>query len=379
MSANPKAIPIYQGQKFYVPAFEVKLRGRPLGKEVVRDIVQVSYKDSIQEVDSFEITINNWDAEKREFKYIDADTFDPGKQIELWMGYFGKDKLRLMIKGEITSLRPNFPATGQPTLAISGLNLLHRMRTQQESHTYVKKTDSDIAQEVGKRLKDKLNVTVVTKPPDDEERYEYVLQDNKYDIIFLMERARRIGYDIFVDESSEDGTAGESKLYFGPSDGVKRVTYQLSFGKSLVEFQPELSTAMQVGKVTVFGWDNKKKERIKYTATRKELRTKGVGAKGRQGAVEQSFGDREEVIADRPVNSLKEARKLAVETLEQIAKEMLKGRGTVVGLPDLRAGGVVMIDGMGDRFSGRYFLTGTTHAITDAGYTTQFECRREEL
>ncbi|HYH84237.1 MAG TPA: hypothetical protein VEX60_02075 [Pyrinomonadaceae bacterium] len=379
MSTDTTAIPIYQGQEFYVPAFEVKLRGRLLDKDVVRDIVQVSYKDSLQEVDSFEITINNWDAEKRSFKYIDDTIFDPGKEIELWMGYFGKDKLRLMIKGEITSLRPNFPATGQPTLAISGLNLIHRMRTKQESHTYVRQTDSSIAQEVGKRLKEKLGVTVETNPLEKEERYDYVLQDNKYDIIFLMERARRVGYDIFVKESSENDTAGESKLYFGKSDGVKRVTYQLSFGKSLVEFQPELSTAMQVGKVTVFGWDNKKKERIKYTATRKELRTKGVGSKGRQGAVEQSFGDREEIIADRPVNSLNEAKKLAVETLEQIAKEMLKGRGTVVGLPDLRAGGVVMIDGMGDRFSGRYFLTGTTHSITDAGYTTQFECRREEL
>jgi len=378
MSANP-AIPIYRGQEFYVPAFEVKLRGRPLGKDVVRDIVQVSYKDSLQEVDSFEITINNWDAEKREFKYIDVDLFDPGKEVELWMGYFGKDKLRLMIKGEITSLRPNFPATGQPTLAISGLNLLHRLRTKQEYFSYKKRTDSEIAQEVGTRLKKQRKVTVETNPPADEERYEYVLQDNQFDIIFLMERARRVGYDIFVRESSQNGSAGESTLYFGPSDRVKRVTYELSFGKSLVEFQPELSTAKQVGKVTVVGWDNKKKEQIKATATRDHIKTKGVGPKGRQEAIEQSFGDREEVISDRPVNSKKEAQKLAVETLEQIAKDMVKARGTVVGLPDLRAGTVVTVDGMGSRFSGRYFLTGTTHAITDAGYTTQFECRREEL
>jgi phage protein D len=50
-----------------------------------------------------------------------------------------------------------------------------------------------------------------------------------------------------------------------------------------------------------------------------------------------------------------------------------------VGLPDLRAGSVVNIDGLGARFTGRYFVTSTTHAIGDGGYTTQFECRREEL
>jgi phage protein D len=40
---------------------------------------------------------------------------------------------------------------------------------------------------------------------------------------------------------------------------------------------------------------------------------------------------------------------------------------------------VIEIDGLGARFSGRYFVTATTHAIGDSGYTTQFECRLEEL
>src|SRR5438128_880237 len=127
------AIPIYQGQDFYVPYFQVKLRGRPLGQDVLRDVMSVTYKDNIAEIDTFEITINNWDAEKRTFKYSDDDLFDPGKQIELWMGYYGKDRLRLMLKGEITALKPTFPAGGQPALGVSGLNLLHRLRTKQES------------------------------------------------------------------------------------------------------------------------------------------------------------------------------------------------------------------------------------------------------
>ena len=56
------AIPIYEGQDFYVPAFEVKLDGRPPGRDVIRDILSVSYKDSLQEIDSFEITdpIDGW-------------------------------------------------------------------------------------------------------------------------------------------------------------------------------------------------------------------------------------------------------------------------------------------------------------------------------
>src|SRR4029077_17971052 len=96
------AVPIYKGQDLYVSYFQVKVAGRPQGQDVVRDILQVSYKDNIKEMNSFDITINNWDAETRDFKYSDGDLFNPGKELELWMGYYGKDRLRLMVRGQIT-------------------------------------------------------------------------------------------------------------------------------------------------------------------------------------------------------------------------------------------------------------------------------------
>src|SRR4051812_38920112 len=94
------SIPIYREQNdfgeresFYVPHFEVIIAGRGLPDDVVRDVMQVSYKDSIEEIDSFELTINNWDAQKGTFKYeppsepANEKMFDPGQKIELWMGY----------------------------------------------------------------------------------------------------------------------------------------------------------------------------------------------------------------------------------------------------------------------------------------------------
>lgn len=369
------AIPIYQGQDFYVPYFEVKIQGRPQGQGVVRDILQVSYKDNIQEIDSFDITINNWDADTRDFKYSDGDLFDPGKELELWMGYYGKDRLRLMVKGQITALRPAFPAGGSSTLAISGLNVLHKLRTQQESHTYENKTDSDIAKEIAGRL----GVDFTPDPAPDEKPYTFLIQDNQYDIIFLMERARRIGYDLYVEEHGQNGQSSQSVLHFQRSVDIKRVTYKLTYGRSLIEFKPELTTANQVSQVTVRGWDPVHKKKIEATATRASLATKGVGSKGNQAAIEQSFSQKKEIVATKPIESQAEADTLAKQTLEGIAKDMLKGSGSVVGLPDLRAGGIVEIDGMGQRFSGRYFVTSTTHTIGDGGYSTQFECRREEI
>jgi phage protein D len=191
----------------------VKVAGRPLGQDVVRDILQVSYKHNIQEIDSFDITINNWDAETRDFKYSDGDLFDPGKELALWMGYYGKDRLRLMVRGQITALRLVFPASGGSTLSISGLNVLHKLRTKQESHSYVGMTDSQMGTQVASRLA----VAIKTDSAPDEKPYDFIFQDNQYDIIFLMERARRVGYDLFVEEQGQNGQAAQPVLRFGRS------------------------------------------------------------------------------------------------------------------------------------------------------------------
>src|SRR5690348_2954573 len=76
------AQPIYTKRDFYVPAFELRLRGAGAPRDVVRDVMQVTFKDSLTDVDSFDIVINNWDADSRTFKYSDDDLFDPGTQVE---------------------------------------------------------------------------------------------------------------------------------------------------------------------------------------------------------------------------------------------------------------------------------------------------------
>ena len=50
---------------FYVPQFEIRIEGVGLPRDVLRDVTQVTYKDNIKEIDGFEITVNNWDADTR--------------------------------------------------------------------------------------------------------------------------------------------------------------------------------------------------------------------------------------------------------------------------------------------------------------------------
>ena len=254
---------------FYVPQFEIKIEGANLPRNVLRDVIQVTYKDNLKEIDSVELTVNNWDPQSRNFKYVGAETvdsleknplhrlFEPcNKAVEVRLGYAGH--LRLMMRGTFTTMEPTFPSSGAPTLAIRGLNVLHQLRRKQYTTTWGDKKVSEIAQNIAtlndpelKKKRFPLPIVINDNAKEAEETIPYVAQKNEYDIDFLFSQARQHGYVVFVLEADPHGqdVERERRLYFGPSQadmpGLRDVTFALKWGISLIDFKPTLTTAIR--------------------------------------------------------------------------------------------------------------------------------------
>jgi phage protein D len=210
-----------------------------------------------------------------------------------------------------------------------------------------------------------------------------VAQKNQYDIDFLLTRARRCGYVVYLREGNRNAPIAserETHLYFGPSDGrtpgERAVTFRLEWGVSLIDFKPTLTTANQVRSVTVNGWDRGKKKAISVKAS---LDDKELNINKDLHEMLKSCDPRDEIVVDRPVHTEKEAKALAIALLKDRHKEMVTASATCIGLPDLRAGQKVEIAGLGVRFSGTYFIIDSTHTIGDSGYLTKFTARRENV
>jgi phage protein D len=399
MAADYKQI--YKGRDLRVPAFDVKVDGKDLPAFAARDIISARYSDSIDKIDSFELTVNNWDAQKRDFKYTGpgrtagepSRQFEPGSPIELWMGYFRPTApayadpedpapLRLMLAGVITSIAPSFPAAGQPTLKVSGQNVLRLLQAKPNTRTFVKMTDSAIAEDIGKKGAWKigsLDVTVKTDPEakKNEVVIDELLQDNQFDIVFLLERAFTIGYDVIL---QHEGTAEQTKLflYFGPSKAEKRQKYLLEWGRSLIQFDPTLTTTRQIKQVTVRYWNGVKKVMETVTVKRGELDVKSLRDDTILKRLEAGFAESEDIICTRPFRDKQAAKAHATALLGEVVKRFVTGKGSTFGTPDLRAGSMLQIDGLGAIFTGHYFVTSSTHSIGAGGYVTEFECRLEE-
>jgi uncharacterized protein len=363
---------------FWAPEFEVHVEGASLPRNVVRDITQLSYHDNIKEIDGFDMTVNNWDDTLLDFKYLggtaDSRIFDPCRRVEVLMGYSGK--LTLMCQGNIKTLEPNFPSSGAPTLTVRGVNLLDTFRKKQNTRSWTNLRDSDIAEEIGSLSdaatgKEKVKIKTLSSAKEAEPKIDYVAQVNQYDIDFLQSRARQRGYVITYDESAKE-------IYFGPSSRKGKgipTSYLLEWGKSLIDFKPTLTVINQVKSVTVHGWNRNTKTPIAETATLGDPRF--ANNRDIQKIIE-FCNPRDEIVVSEPVFTPQQAQARAFAILMDRSNDAIKASGTTVGLPDLRAGVNVEIRGLGPRFSGRYFVTETTHSIGNGGYTTKFSARRED-
>ena len=186
-----------------------------------------------------------------------------------------------MMTGRFMTIEPNFPSSGAPTLNIRAVNLLNSLRTKQYSKVWTKTTDSKIAQDLDSLRDDetgkkRIPATILTdsNSAGKEPALDYVAEENQFDIDFLMTRARQRGYVLVYDQGAK---GAKPTLYFGPSQNAatagRAVTFQLDWGKSLLDFKPTLTTHNQIKSITVMGWNRRTKKPItaKSTVTDSEV------------------------------------------------------------------------------------------------------------
>jgi phage protein D len=358
---------------YYAPDYKIEVEGRTLDPESKGDLLEVKVTMDLENLTHFDLTVNNWDDKHLAFKYSDTTTFDLGNRLHIKLGYAGN--LVSMVNGVITSMTPRFPESGPPTIVIGGEDHMVKLKDRKpkdgEQKQFLNKLDSEIVEIVARRN------NLVPKTTQTSVVHDIVVQKNQDDAAFLMERAKRIDFDCYIDV---DPDTGRDALFFGPPkdtrDGNAVKVYHFKWGQSLNNFNPTISLNRQVGKVTVKSWDPTTKSLIKYTAGPSDLPTTGGGGENGPSAVQSRLQDREDIVVDRPVRSQQEAQDLARALLRERAYNYITGNGQVIGIPDLRPGNDVELEGLGKRFTGTYYVTKVEHTLGGSGYTTSFDARK---
>ncbi|SNY37813.1 phage late control D family protein [Paractinoplanes atraurantiacus] len=374
----------------YAPEFAVFIEGLEADPTTKNDILDIKVHRDIDEMSGFDLELNNWDDVHLKFKHSDAKQFGLGSRVSVRIGY--AEQLLTVATGTISTLAPKFPDGASPTVSVSGVDGMLRLKdskpTAESDKVFLNMRDWEIAERIAQR--NKLRIVTTKEGPV----HDRVVQKNQADAQFLMERAKRLDFECFI---LPDPSTGEEVLYFvKPTDGrdgrpirVFRLAYQpgLTTGPTdtpaglvpnLLDFTPTLTVSKQVSKLTVRGWDPRNKEPIEFTASAENLPAGQNAADGQSGpqAAETAAGGRQEVVVDAPVTSRDEAQRLAIALLAERSYEFITATGRVAGLPELRPGDNLEIFGLGRRFSGTYYVKRVEHTLGSNGFFTTFTGRR---
>jgi phage protein D len=348
-------------KNFYAPRFELTVAGTDVVSKGM-EIASVTVDNTLDAADQATFTVGNaFDVAKRETRWFDQE-IAVGREIHVRMGY--SDRLETMFIGLITAIKINFPSGGMPQLEVTAFDLSHPMTKTKKSLSWDNKKDSDIASALASPYQ--------LSPAVEDTRVQHVTirQDNQSDFEFLKKRGEENGFEFFVFERT---------LFFRKPAYQESPVVQLEWGKTLMSFAPEVNIADQVEEVEVRGWDPRTKREI---VGRARVGDEAGRDQGRRSGSELARGVSNERTVERvrrPVYTQEEADRLARSILTRLAEGLVTGGGECLGIPELRAGKNVQLEGVGRKFSKAFYVERANHNISASGYRTSFNVKETTI
>jgi phage protein D len=265
----------------------------------------------------------------------------------------GGDGVSTIFKGEVVGIEPAYDTGGQSTVVVRAFNRLHRLTRGRKSRTFEKMSDADIAG----RLAGEAGLAFGPSGPEAGAKYDHVFQHNQTDLEFIRVRAARIGYDVRVD----DTTLFFSRRLEGPAIALGCAPARRATRVALRLFHPRLSSANQVSKVRVRGWDPERKEEIVGTATRRVIPLSPAASTGPVPGTSVDLGFVQALEGDAASYGAAEG------TLSALTAGDLSAEADADGAAELRAGVPIDINHPSERFAGKYYVIGVSHRFTRDG------------
>lgn len=280
---------------------------------------------------------------------------NPAQTVEIKAGGSQEGAPKTTVfKGEIVGIEPTYKAQGDSRVVIRAFNKMHRMIRGKKSKTYQKMSDQDIVSSiVGSHG---LSAQCGADPKI---KHEHVYQHNQTDLEFIRVRAARLGFAVWCEDT---------KLFFDApkvdQDSGIELKIEEAAEHHLKAFHARVSAANVVTKVTVRGWDPKKKEEIVGEASAASSK---LGSKHAASAA-GDLGQAVTFTVDHPVYSVEEAKAIAKAKLGEHMMSYLTGEAECRGHGAYKPGIVVKItvnaETRDDRFNGKYLVHGVTHKYT---------------
>ena len=351
----------------YAPEYKIRINGENLPPVIRASIMSVRFDDGSKEMDKVEVQLAD-----PGLRLLEHPLLNLNNELTLSMGYAGFP-LQEVFVGEITGRQASFSG-GAITMTVEASDFSHRLMAGQKERGFGPLPDPAIIAfiaiengmipgvDLGAGAVLSALAILLGKPR---------FQDNQSDYEFLKKIAVESGVQFSV----------EKRVLFFKVFQEFTPSMTLTWGRNLMDFSPRISIVGQIEGVSVKIWLRELKLSFVVTvgwnfdAERFDISV--VPGIAEAGSSKPKFK-----FLDQPIKDPTDVAKVLLKAFSELKAKLnsrLTGSGSAIGDPNLRAGMILRLEGLGSEFTGNYRVDSTSHNIDSGGYKTSFNLRREVI
>lgn len=331
--------------------FTVKVDGSALPPSV--QVLSFTVNREVNRIPFATLKILDGDAAEQTFEVSSGDSFVPGNEIELQVGFHSEEET--IFKGTVVKHALRLRGNRSTILEVECKASPIKMTTTPRSAFYKEVSDSDIFSELlGKySLSGDVSDTSVV--------HKEMVQHQATDWDFMLMRAEANGQVVSVED---DQVVIKSPAEAESSD------LSFEYGRNIFEFEGEMDSRNQLPSTLSESWDYSTQEIIEGESD--EPGTASAGNLDGATLGESLGSDPFELSHSGKVEDA-ELKAWADAKLQKSRLAKIRGRVRIEGSAEVRPNQIINLGGLGDRFNGDYYVSGVRHEIADGSWFTDIQ------
>lgn len=342
------------GQSYDTVRFTITIGGNKISDRY--PVMSISVESGINKIPSADIVLLDGDPASRDFPISDSDDFFPGSKIVI-SAVYDRGAETVLFSGIVQKHSIKADSGSNPTISVNCKHEAIKMTfNETDSGTFDKDdTEDKIIQKIFSE-KYQLQGNIIALP-----KARQVQQHASSDWDFVISRCDVYGLHLTFD--SKGYTIKRPKLTGGS-------VLQVDYGISMLSFSAELDVDKQASSITGTSWNTQSQ--------------KNLTAKAKEPAMTQQISNNLQEVLQKVKTSpitLSASTPMAQEVLQawvdgqmvRTRMSLIKGQTSFQGTAIVTAGSIITLTGVGERFSGDFYVSSLTHNISDGNWVTSVE------
>lgn len=308
----------------------------------------VSVNKEVNRIPTATILVGDGNSSTQDFELSNQDLLIPGKKIEIKAGYHSDEET--IFKGIIIKHSMKI-RNSSSLLIIECKDEAIKMTIGRKSTYFYDSKDSDVFEDIIGTYSLEKSVEAT--------KFEHkeLIQYNASDWDFVLSRAQANGKLCIPDDG---------KLSIIKPDLAQAEVETIAFGSTMLDFDGEIDARHQLKKVTSYSWNQ---------ADQKIIETEGkdpsVSLNGNLSSDDLSKVIGLDNMQLRHGGNLDESELQDWADATMLYQQLSKVRGVVKfqGISGVKPNTTLKLEGVGDRFNGKIYVTGVKHTISDGNWT----------